>query len=65
MKIFLIKRETSFGPVFSSQQKAKDYLRREYKDYPEIVINKVVRGSHPYVNIVEVELDDEDFWFDG
>lgn len=66
-RIFVIKHETDVGPFFSSKAKARAYL-----EHPNHKINSdgwtpddAMEGNDPYVNVLEIELDDERVCFDS
>lgn len=66
-KIWFIVHETEFGPFFSTKDKAIAYVKTKLLDDEEFAVRgqDVVEGNDPYVNIVEVKLDNEDCQFDG
>ena len=66
-KVYIIKHETDFGPFFSSKDKVKAYLEDPYHvDANDPArIDLILEGRDPYINVLEVELDDEDVCFDG
>ena len=66
-KVYIIKHETDFGPFFSSKEKVIAYLKDpDHADVDDPSrINPILEGRDPYINVLEVELDDEDVCFDG
>lgn len=64
-KIYLIRHETSYGPFLSSREKARDYLEQLHDEADSSEIEEMLEGNHPYTNMIEVELDDKKYRFDG
>ena len=65
MHIWFIKHERSYGPFFSSRQKAIYWLMQDVDDnHSALRLADILTDSDPYTSIVEVELDKEQF-FDG
>ena len=60
MTIFMMLEETSLGPCFSTKEKVEKYLDKIYKedDWRE------ERENNGYPDIIEITLDDEDFYLD-
>ena len=65
-KIWFIRRETDYGPFFSSKEKAIRYLldRENEEEDGEVDISKILADKDPYISLVEVILDKEVF-YDG
>ena len=64
--VFFIRHETSYGPFFSSKEKAAAYLLKDGFEAPgEEELAEMLEGRHCYCNVVEVELDNPDISFDG
>ena len=62
MKIWFLRRETDYGPFFSSRENAIAFLDSENDD--DLDLESTLNGTDPYINLVEVELDTE-VYFDG
>lgn len=65
MKIYFIKNNTTFGPFFSSVEKAREYLQDPYVRCEGQDIESVIDGTSPYSYLAEVELDDPSTCFDS
>lgn len=65
-KIWFIRKETDYGPFFSSKEKAIQYLldRENEEEDSDADISKILADNDPYTSLVEVTLDKEVF-FDG
>lgn len=75
--IFFIKEETTFGPFFSSREKAIAHVKAEFEEFDpdgedkeenEKTLQLLREGkSDGYISIIEVELDNDsiDNIFDG
>ena len=63
-EIFFIREETNYGPFFSDDGKAEDYLRHDCK-LEEAQIERALKGRDPYINVVRVELNNASVCFDG
>ena len=66
-KIWFIRREEvskDYGPFFSTKERAIAFLREDDCDAHDDLTDSI-DGTDPYINIIEVVLDDERVCFDG
>ena len=67
IQIFFVREETTYGPFFSSHEKATDYLRKKLRDERDLEerMRRIIAREDPYISIASAPINDTSVRFDG